>query len=392
MYFGSVRFFKHLITTVVIILILGLATLLCLAVLQLRRAEADAAEYKKQADASSATLTALVSGEGKDTLTAEQVYAVITNLGANKREIINLLYVSDKNDFDDVFDMAYNREGGIPTKPPEPGASDVPDLKNPEDGSDLKAADDLGNIGGMYSLEASKDDKAEPDAAASGYAALYPEMVVEGAAPSAVEDKDTIYMTFDDGPSEYTEDILYYLKKNDVKATFFVIPTQTSGEKLRLIQNDGHAIGIHTLTHDYKKIYASVEAYLEDFHAAWQLLYEQTGIKAEIFRFPGGSINDYNKDTAKDIIAEMTRRGFVYFDWNVDSEESIDATWNRLYDNIRAETAEPARSIVLMHDRPGGKMTVLVLDDILQYLKSDPRNFKFAPLSRAVRPMHFGNP
>lgn len=387
MYFGSVRFFKHLITVVVILLLCGLAAALCLTVLDDRRVRAESQEYQKQAAAARETLTALVSGEGKDTLTAEQVFAVITNLGADRREIVNLLYKSDKADFEDVFDMAYNRESGIPTKASEP-ETDVKDLDgsgldNTFEQLDFIDTSAFGNTGGTAAASA--------DAALPAYSSLYPEMKVEGTMPAAVSDDDTIYMTFDDGPSEYTEDILYYLKKNDVKATFFVIPSQTSGERLRLIQADGHSIGIHTLSHDYKKIYASVEAYLEDFHEAWKLLYEQTGIKADIFRFPGGSINDFNRETSKDIIAEMTRRGFVYFDWNVDSEDSIDATWNHLYDNIRAETADPVRSIVLMHDRPGGKMTVLVLDDILQYLKSDPRGFKFAALSRAVRPMHFGN-
>ena len=194
MYFGSVRFFKHLITTVVILLICGLAAAVCLTSLELRRVRIESEEYQKQAAAARETFAALVSGEGKDTLTAEQVYAVITNLGTDKREIVNLLYKSDKADFEDVFDMAYNRGSGIPTKP----ETDVKDL----DDSGLEPISTTPAPGtASASKAAAVTTTAAAATAAPAYTALYPEMVVSGAAPATVSDDDTIYMTFDDGPS-----------------------------------------------------------------------------------------------------------------------------------------------------------------------------------------------
>ena len=86
---------------------------------------------------------------------------------------------------------------------------------------------------------------------------------------------------------------------------------------------EGHTIGIHCNEHDYGKIYASVDSYLEDFQKAYDTVYEVTGVEPVLFRFPGGSINAYNKKVYEDIIEEMTAGGFVYFDWNASLEDAV---------------------------------------------------------------------
>ena len=52
-------------------------------------------------------------------------------------------------------------------------------------------------------------------------------------------------------------------------------------------------------------------------------IYEATGVKPQIFRFPGGSVSSYNVGIHQQLIAEMTRRGFVYFDWNVANGDAV---------------------------------------------------------------------
>lgn len=206
-----------------------------------------------------------------------------------------------------------------------------------------------------------------------------------------VEDRDTVYLTFDDGPSQYTQSILYYLDKYNIKATFFVVPSGSEDSKnlLRQIAAAGHTIGVHSATHVYKDIYASVDDYLSDFKIAYDRIYEATGIKCELFRFPGGSKNDFNEATRDDIIAEMTRRGFVYFDWNVDSNDAGGAGWTEMYVNVLEQVADANRSVVLMHDHNNGYNTVLVLEDIIKALIEDPRGYKFGQLSSAVKPVQF---
>jgi peptidoglycan/xylan/chitin deacetylase (PgdA/CDA1 family) len=153
--------------------------------------------------------------------------------------------------------------------------------------------------------------------------------------------------------------------------------------------DNGHEIGVHCMSHVYSEIYMSVEAYLNDFNQAWNLVYEQTGYKPYLFRFPGGSINDYNANVRAGIIAEMTRRGFVYFDWNVDSRDALDANWTEMYNTVLNEVAGVPRAVILFHDRPGGYNTVTVIEDIIKALMADPEGYTFSIITRETRPMQF---
>jgi len=204
-------------------------------------------------------------------------------------------------------------------------------------------------------------------------------------------DMDYVYLTFDDGPSKYTDSILNYLTMYDLKATFFVVPdgSAESNARLKRIADAGHTIGIHTASHEYNKIYESVEAYLDDFKLAYDRVYEATGIKCKLFRFPGGSINDYNESIRDDLIAEMTRRGFIYFDWNVDSSDALGATWTEMYNNVTSQTKACNRAVILMHDYNGGYNTILVLEDIIRWLISNERGYKLDKLTEFVKPVQF---
>jgi len=154
--------------------------------------------------------------------------------------------------------------------------------------------------------------------------------------------------------------------------------------------NAGHTIGIHSISHDYEKIYSSVESYLDDFNETYMCVYNATGVKPQIFRFPGGSINNYNRFTYMQIIAEMTRRGFVYYDWNVSGEDAVHgADWTSIYNNImsgiKSNTAD--RAIVLLHDSQSKENTVLVLEDIIDRLLED--GYRFDKLDNTVNPATF---
>lgn len=235
-----------------------------------------------------------------------------------------------------------------------------------------------------------EEQDREPE---SLFAGIYPEMTVSSPEENEfVREIGTVYLTFDDGPSENTYSILGYLKQYDIKATFFVVPSRTEScfEKLKAIADSGHTIGVHSATHVYTDIYSSVEAYLEDFHEAWEIIYEATGIRSEIFRFPGGSVNDFNVDTRDHIIQEMTRRGFRYFDWNVDSNDAGGANWTEMYNSIPNDISVNYRSVVLMHDSASTPNTVLVLGDVLQVLVNE--GYKFDKIHNDTKPVQFTGP
>ena len=199
----------------------------------------------------------------------------------------------------------------------------------------------------------------------------------------------TVYLTFDDGPSPRTGEILDILKEYNIKATFFVI--KCKDEYIQYLQRaveEGHTIGVHSASHKYKEIYRSVDDYLSDFTRCYDFIYNATGYTPTIFRFPGGSVNDYNAATRKDIVREMSRRGFIYFDWNVESSDSGSSLSSEtIYNNVIKGCNGKQRAVVIMHDSIGKKTTVEALKKIIPALMEDGWNFE--PLANEVKPVIF---
>lgn len=225
------------------------------------------------------------------------------------------------------------------------------------------------------------------------YQKLYPDLYVPKPQKDVYEE-GIIYLTFDDGPSvQCTGRVLDILAENDIKATFFVVgrnnDTKEKRELLKRIAADGHTIGIHSYSHDYEQIYASVESFLKDFSQVYQWAYETTGKKPEIFRFPGGSVNSYNTDTCREIITEMTRRGFRYFDWNMAAMDAVKngISAGKIEDNILGQAQSVTRGVVLMHDSAQMDSTVEALPGVIAGLKE--QGFVFKPLAREVLPIKF---
>lgn len=206
-------------------------------------------------------------------------------------------------------------------------------------------------------------------------------------------DEKICYLTFDDGPDiNVTPKILDKLKEYNIKATFFVIYNDSEEAKAlyKRIVEEGHTIGIHTASHRYDKIYDSVEAYLEDFNKISEYVEEVTGVKAEIFRFPGGSVNPYNVSFHYQLIAEMLRRGYTYYDWNVSGEDAVVSSTNKseIVDNVLSSDSEMKRKIVLLHDGLGHGMTAEALPEIIEALQE--QGYKFSSLNKNIKPITFG--
>ena len=197
----------------------------------------------------------------------------------------------------------------------------------------------------------------------------------------------TMYLTFDDGPSaENTNAVLDILAEKSIKATFFVVGknVEKHPEVARRIVQEGHTIGIHSNTHDYNVIYESVESYLEDFEAACSIVKEVTGVEPVLFRFPGGSINSYNEKVYKDIIQEMTDRGYIYFDWNASLEDAVKkSTPEQLIENAVESTLGRKRVVMLAHDVVYN--TTLCLEELIDRLPE----YRMEALTEDVEPIQF---
>ncbi len=197
------------------------------------------------------------------------------------------------------------------------------------------------------------------------------------------------YLTFDDGPTPRTSEILDILKEHNIKATFFVIRNKDEYTSyMKRAAEEGHTVAVHSSSHKYKEIYRSVDDYLEDFTRCFDYIYDATGIRPTIFRFPGGSVNNYNSHSRRDIVAEMTRRGFVYFDWNVESGDSRSGmSADTIYNNVIKGCKNRRRRVIIMHDSINKKTTVEALKRIIPKLKED--GWSFAALDNEVKPMIF---
>ena len=175
-----------------------------------------------------------------------------------------------------------------------------------------------------------------------------------------------------------------------MKATFFVTG-QTSEEAqalMRRIVDEGHTIAVHTYSHQYKKIYASVQAYLDDFNKIYTYIHEVTGVYPQIFRFPGGSNTGYNRRIRAQLIAEMDRRGFVHYDWNAlnGDAEGKPYTEEEMKEYALRQVGV-SHVIMLMHDAPAKTKTVACLPDIIAAYRD--AGYAFAPLRPEIKAVTF---
>ena len=376
MYFGSVKFFKHLIIGV-IILAIAVPTGISIGLSVSNKKKTD--EIKSL----QAQVSGISTGNTAMPDMPEALFELYKNL-EDKESFLKLLSEYD-NELYDKFVKSLPAMNGDNTIPAEVVPSPVSTTATTTAATTTVTTTVPEEVPLI-------EFTTTPPPEVSEYSDIYPELYCDTTKNVVYdEDKDCVYLTFDDGPSQYTENILYYLDQYNIKATFFVVPSGSDecNRLLRRIVDEGHTIGVHSKTHVYNDIYESVEAYLKDFKECYDIIYAATGVKCELFRFPGGSINDFNEETRDEIIAEMTRRGFVYFDWNVDSNDAGGATWTEMYTNVLEQTANVNRAVILMHDHNNGYNTVLVLEDIIKALLTDERGYKFDKLTNTVRPVQF---
>lgn len=325
-------------------------------------------------------------------ISAESFYRLLSASGVSDEELLRYIVKNDGIDADNFYEIL--SQSGISDKElisviaKKNGGNNWYGILSELGLSDKEIVDYLNEKNGW--TQASTQPQKSP------YEDIHADMSVT-APENYVREDNTVYLTFDDGPSENTYSILQYLRDYNIKATFFVVPNRSEYcyTLLKAIAADGHSIGIHSASHKYEQIYASVEAFLDDFYDAWNMVYEATGIKCEIFRFPGGSVNDYNEATRNDIIKEMSRRGFRHFDWSVDSGDAAGASWTQMWNSVPADIEanyeKNFRSVVLMHDSNGTPNTILVLGDLLKKFASEGK-YKFDKINGDTQPVQFAGP
>ena len=191
------------------------------------------------------------------------------------------------------------------------------------------------------------------------------------------EDDKILYLTFDDGPSARTQEVLDILDAYNAKATFFVVNADYYAYQYKNIVDGGHSISLHSYTHDYSRIYTCMDDYFADLNKISDKVFDYTGVRAKLIRFPGGSSNtvsrsyNYVSGIMSRLTDEVENRGYIYFDWNAANDDATGESLTTAQMVRRATAYDGTRQLVmLMHDSASKYTTVAALGDIIAYYQS----------------------
>ena len=195
-----------------------------------------------------------------------------------------------------------------------------------------------------------------------------------------------VCLTFDDGPSKTTPDVLAALKDAGVHATFFVVATGYNEKYLPLLTEAsaaGHQIALHSASHEYSDIYRSSEAYWADIGLLKERIAPYVDTESiRYLRFPGGSTNTVSrryggKGLMQQLKAEAEQKDFQWVDWNVCAEDAVGGhpSADTIYRNVVRETGEQTHCIVLMHDSATTRTTAEALPDIIRWYADNGYTF-----------------
>jgi len=196
--------------------------------------------------------------------------------------------------------------------------------------------------------------------------------ISEGENLAESTDVHKVYLTFEDGPSEHTAEILDVLKDKGVSATFFV--TGQEGEVAhalyKRIVEEGHTLGMHSYSNKYSTIYHSEDNFKEDVTKLRAYLLGITGVEPVYYRFPGGSSNQITNVPMENFIHYLNKEGLVYYDWNVSSgDTTMNAyTTDEIVANVIDDVVKYKTSVVLFHDAKDAAITAEALEAVIDAL------------------------
>ena len=195
-----------------------------------------------------------------------------------------------------------------------------------------------------------------------------------------------VYLTFDDGPGSQTGKILDILKKNHVKATFFVTGKEDASSKkiYQRIVKEGHTLAKHSYSHIQDVIYDSKEAFEKDLKQINRCLYEATGVHTKFYRFPGGSSTQNTSLSIQNFIDVLKKNHYLYLDWNVISPDinNANATKEQVVTGVMQGVDAYDTAVVLMYDVADKPMTVKALPSIIKQIKA--KNYELLPVDESM--------
>lgn len=234
-------------------------------------------------------------------------------------------------------------------------------------------------------VSSSPDNKQEQASSQQSQNQTTPSTPELPTAPSSEENQEekVVYLTFDDGPSTHTQEILQILDAHNAKGTFFMLGPNMKRfpEATKAIVEGGHEPALHGVSHDAQQIYQSKDTVVGEMKEAQDDLYNLTGVRTNLIRTPYGSV-PYMKP---EYLAAVHQNGFELWDWNIDSLDwkYKDARYvNGVIHDI--ETKSFKEPVILLHDK---QTTAQHLNDLLDYLSA--HGYKMKPLDDTLPVVHF---
>lgn len=330
-----INLYKRIIIIVIVAIIL-LPTLLCIILFcRLNSLQKDFSELRAYIEASERTAQAGTSSKG-------------TGQGAG---------------------LNMENDGRVPVK--DNDTADSTTDETPQESADVNVSD----TENTHETESVTDDNET-----SGNTQQLIEQAVE-------QGRKVVYLTFDDGPGDNTENLLDVLDEYDVKATFFVNGHQGYETALNRIVMEGHTLALHTYTHEYESVYGSVASFAEEIITLQDYLTDVTGFRPYIFRFPGGSSNSGTPLPITEYIDYLNENNLIYFDWNVSSGDGGgDLSAQQVHDNVLNGVASNDISVVLMHDAAYRMTTFEAVPMIIESLQD--MDALILPITADTKPVH----
>ncbi len=200
-----------------------------------------------------------------------------------------------------------------------------------------------------------------------------------------------VFLTFDDGPSPLTNEVLDILKEEGVKGTFFMLGNmiesgQEAKDTLKRAIKEGNAIANHSYSHDFKKLYpgniTDIEYFMYEFNKTNSIMKEVLGdeFNTRVLRMPGGynSRVYYNDKNLKELNSVLKEKGIVSVDWNSlnGDAEGKNYTKEEMIDYVKKTSDGKNQIVLLMHDTYGKEKTVSMLKDVIKFYKENGYEFK----------------
>ena len=190
----------------------------------------------------------------------------------------------------------------------------------------------------------------------------------------------TVYITIDDGPSKYTDQMLKILEKYNAKATFFMIDGNMKAypQQVKNVANSTSTAGFHSVTHDVKQLYKAPDAAKKEFDQCSKTYTDITGKKSKVIRIPFGS----KPYTTKASYDNMVAAGYKIWDWNVDTNDWRGNSARIM--NVVKTYGNGHNVIILMHEKP---QTIEAFDALVKYYADN--GYEFAAVGQNEKPRNF---